>query len=198
MPSFLYRATDSAVLDRLGQWPPLVARPEFALRQPCLPAVLAFFLVVVVSKLFFGAQDTLVCATRTVGMKLRVKCSVVVLPTHFLNVISSTHRAQGVKQHPLLDKFMPMRNVISPSVTQQATAVELLTGSFQQRRRWQCLVAILHDGVARARARGRPRLTPGKRNVRGGCAADMATTTNIRDSPLRGHTTNECGFPQST
>jgi hypothetical protein len=31
------------------------------------------------------------------------------------------------------------------------------TGSFQQRGRWQRLVAVLHDGAARARACGRPR-----------------------------------------
>ena len=55
-----------------------------------------------------------------------------------------------------------------------------LTGRFRQRRRWQRLVAVLHDGVARARARGRLRLTPGLRDVRGGCAADVATTTRIR------------------
>jgi hypothetical protein len=45
--------------------------------------------------------------------------------------------------------------------------------------------------------RGRPRLTSGLGDVRGGCAADVATTTRILALPFRGHTTNECGFPQS-
>ena len=58
-------------------------------------------------------------------MKHRVRCSDVVLPKKNLNVISSTHPAQGVKQHPSLDTFMPKRNAISPSVTQQVAAVEL-------------------------------------------------------------------------
>jgi hypothetical protein len=52
-------------------------------------------------------------------------CSAVALPKHLLNVISSTHPAQGVKQHPSLDTFMLERNAISPSLTQQATAFEL-------------------------------------------------------------------------
>ncbi len=61
-----------------------------------------------------------------------------------------------------------------------------LTGSFQQRKRWQRLVAVLHDGVARARARRRPRLTSGLRDMRGGCAADMAAATRILALPFRG------------
>ncbi len=72
-----------------------------------------------------------------------------------------------------------------------------LTGSFQQRGRWQRLAAALYDGAAQARARGRPRLTSELRDVRGGCAADVATTTHILALPFREHTTNECGFPQS-
>ncbi len=32
---------------------------------------------------------------------------------------------------------------------------------------------------------------------RGGCAADVATTTRVLASPFWGHTTNECGFPLS-
>ncbi len=36
-----------------------------------------------------------------------------------------SHLAQGAKQHPSLDTFMLKRIVISPSVTQQATVLNL-------------------------------------------------------------------------
>ena len=67
------------------------------------------------------------------------------------------------------------------------------TGSFQQRGRWQRLVAVLHDGAARARACGRPRFdvlyipvciyiyvnTIFGKKCRVWCvAADVATTTH--------------------
>jgi hypothetical protein len=67
-----------------------VARHEMKTR-PTLPG-----------RIFFGAQDIIFCATRTAGMNHRVRCPAVVLPKQFLNVISSTHLAQGLKQHPSL------------------------------------------------------------------------------------------------
>ncbi len=64
-------------------------------------------------RLFFGTQEIVFCATQTVGKKHRVRCSALVLPKHFLYVISSSQPAQGVKQHPSLDTFMPKRNATS-------------------------------------------------------------------------------------
>ncbi len=64
-------------------------------------------------RLFFGAQDIMFCATRAVGMGNLVRCYAAVLPNHFLNVISSTHPAQGAKQHHSLGTFMPKHIAIS-------------------------------------------------------------------------------------
>ncbi len=94
---------------------------------------------------------------------------------------------------------MPKCKVIFSSVTQQATAVELgrmlpTTDTMAASRE----VALLYDGVAQARARGRPGLTPGLRDARGGRAADVATMTRILALSFRGYTANECGFPKST
>ena len=64
-----------------------------------------------------------------------------------------------------------------------------------------CLLFVWHSALAmatRARARGRPRLTPRLRDVRGGCDANVTTATRILALPFRAHTTYECGFPHST
>ncbi len=50
---------------------------------------------------------------------------------------------------------------------------------------YEFIVAVLHDGAARVRARGRPRLTSGLRGVRDGSAEDAATTTRILVLPFR-------------
>ena len=91
---------------------------------------------------------------------------------------------------------MSKHNAISPNLLSKRPMLSL-AGSFQERRRWQRLVAVLYFGVTRERARGRPRLTLRLRDLRGGCAADVATTKRALALPFRGHTTNECGFPHS-
>ncbi len=72
-------------------------------------------------RLFFGAQNIRFCTTRTAGIKHRVRRSAAVLRRHFLNVINSTHPAQGAKQHPSLSTFMPKRNATFPSIGDPAS-----------------------------------------------------------------------------
>ncbi len=113
---------------------------------------------------------------------------------------------------------MPKRRANSPLVTQHATAAEL-NRKLPATGRWQCLVAVLHDGAARARACGRPRfgvlyilsmyISEYDLSVRSAVRGASLRTLLRRHIPLCscqpscfqllvGDTTNECGFPQST
>ncbi len=68
-------------------------------------------------------------------MQHRIRCSTVGMPKHFLNMISSTHPAQGAKQPPFTryehTEAQAQRN-IQPSLQPPLS----LIGSFQLRGRW--------------------------------------------------------------
>jgi hypothetical protein len=98
-----------------------------------------------------STQNIILYATRTIGMKHRVRCSAVGLRNKFLECDQQYAPVQCVKQHPSLDTFMPKRNVISPSVTKQATVVELdrkLPTMETMEAVLRADVARLHDCVA--------------------------------------------------
>ncbi len=106
--------------------------------------------------LFFGAQDVIFRATRTVGMEHRIRRYAEELPTIFPEH-DRRHAPSARCQADPLDSTSLCRSAAStPHWRSSMRPLLNSTGSFRQRGRRQRLVTDLHDSAARVRAYGRP------------------------------------------